>query len=94
MIEAAKTSPLTPFPDKDAAIPEPLETPLHDIPDEPDKHETGNHWNPVLREQILRNDLDVDDALFDERVVDNPVTTLQVPPTPKRERTWRSTTPL
>ena len=42
-IEPDGKSPLTPAPDLDAAIPEQLETPLHDISDEPDTHDTGHH---------------------------------------------------
>ena len=32
----------------------------------PDTHDTGNHWNPALHEQIFRYDLHVDDVLFDD----------------------------
>ena len=66
-------SPLVPIPNQNAAILEPLESPLHDIPDDPDTHDTGNPWNPALREQILRDDLDVDDSMFNDPVVDNPL---------------------
>lgn len=66
LIEPVDKSSLTPDPDLGAAIPEPLETPAHDIPDEPDTHDTRNHWNPALREQILRDNLDIDDSMFDD----------------------------